>query len=691
MALVEARQDGAVLVLRMDNPPVNALGQPLRRRLAEALARAREDAGVRAVLLAGTKRFFSAGADITEFGKPMFSPSLRDLIALLDEMEKPVVAAIQGTALGGGCELALSCHYRLAWTSPPPGARIGLPEVKLGIVPGAGGTQRLPRLVGAEAALRVIVTGEPVGAEAALAMGLVDGVMEGDDLAPAIAWAEQAGPPRRIRDMEDKLAPTRDGLRGDPALLDRIAAPLLKGSGARAPRACVEAVRLAATLPFDEGIAAERRLFEELVAGDESRAQRHAFFAEREAQKATLPPGTRPRPVERVAVVGAGTMGGGIAMAFASAGIPVAVIEAEQPALDRGLARVADLYATSVKRGSLTAAEAERRRSLLRGSLDYGAASDADLVIEAAFEDMAVKEAVFRKLDAVAKPGAVLATNTSYLDVDQIARATSRPGDVVGMHFFSPANVMRLVEVVRGTQTSPEALATAMEASRRIGKIAVPVGVCFGFVGNRMLARRTEQAERLLLEGATPQQVDQALERFGFRMGPFAMADLAGLDVGWRVRQAFGNKRAPVADALVDAGRFGQKTGQGFYRYEGRERRPDPAVDAIIEDIARQQGIARHALDEAEILDRLLLPMVNEGARIVAEGVARRPGDVDTIWLHGYNWPVWRGGPMFYADLRGLREVAARLAEFADRTGDESLRPAPMLARLAAEGRGFLR
>ncbi|MBV9749306.1 MAG: enoyl-CoA hydratase/isomerase family protein [Acetobacteraceae bacterium] len=611
----------------------------------------------------------------------MRSPNLRELIEFLDGMSKTTVAAIQGTAFGGGCELALGCHYRVAW----PGARLGLPEVKLGLLPGAGGTQRLPRLVGPEAALRVIVTGEPVRAEQALAMGLVDAMMEGDDLAPAIAWAGQARPPRRIRDMDDKLAAVRE----DPHSLDKLAAPLLKGSGAQAPRACVEAVRAAATMPFDEGLARERQLFEGLVVGDESRAQRYAFFAEREAQKADVPPGTKPREVRRAAVIGAGTMGGGIAMAFANAGIPVTVIETEQGALDRGLARVGELYATSVKRGSIDAAEGERRRGRVQGSLDYGAVADADLIVEAAFEDMGVKEEVFGKLDRVAKPGAVLATNTSYLDVDRIARATKRPADVLGMHFFSPANVMRLVEVVHGKETSPEALATAMEVSRRIGKVAVPVGVCFGFVGNRMLARRSEQAEQLLLEGASPQQVDEALERFGFRMGPFAMGDLAGLDVGWRVRQAFG-KRAPVGDALVDAGRFGQKTGKGYYRYEGRERQPDPEVDTIIAGASQKEGIARRSIDEAEILDRLVLPMVNEGARILEEGVARRPGDVDAIWLYGYNWPAWRGGPMFYADLRGLPEIAARLNELADRSGDDSLRPAPLLAKLASERRGFL-
>ena len=681
MALVETERAGAVLVVRMDNPPVNALGHGLREALMGALREAEGDAAVRAVLLAGTPKFFSAGADITEFGKPPRSPNLREVIEFLDGMKKTTVAAVQGTAFGGGCELALGCHYRVAW----PSARLGLPEVKLGLLPGAGGTQRLPRLVGTEAALRIIVTGEPVRAEQALSMGLVDAMMEGDSLAPAVEWAEQARPPRRIRDMDDKLA----SVRSDPAALDKLAAPLLRGSGARAPRACVEAVRAAATLPFDEGLAKERQLFEGLVTGDESRAQRHAFFAEREAQKADVPPGTKPRTISRAAVIGAGTMGGGIAMAFANAGIPVTMIETEQGALDRGLARIADLYATSVKRGSIDAAEGERRRGRIQGSLDYGAVADADLIVEAAFEDMGVKEEVFGKLDRVAKPGAVLATNTSYLDVDRIARATKRPADVLGMHFFSPANVMRLVEVVHGKETSPEALTTAMEVSRRIGKVAVPVGVCFGFVGNRMLARRSEQAEKLLLEGASPQQVDEALERFGFRMGPFAMGDLAGLDVGWRIRQAFG-KRSPVGDALVEAGRFGQKTGKGYYRYEGRDRQPDSDVDAIVAGAAQKEGIARRSIGEAEILDRLVLPMVNEGARILEEGVARRAGDVDTIWLYGYNWPAWRGGPMFYADLRGLPEIAARLNEFADRSGDESLRPAPLLARLAGEARGFL-
>ena len=668
--VVSSERVGAVLVLRMDSPPVNALGHGLRAGLVEALERVGD---AKAVLLTGTVRAFSAGADITEFGAAARAPSLREVIAAIEGMAVPAVAFVRGVALGGGLELAMGCDYRVAAT----GARMGLPEVKLGLLPGAGGTQRLPRLVGLERGLRMIVTGEMVGAEAALGMGLVDAVVA--DEAAAVAWAGAGRERRLVRDL---------ALDGDGAEVDRIAGPLLKGVGAAAARACVEAVRGAVTLPFEEGLAAERRGFEGLVSGVESRAQRHAFFAEREAQKLVLPEGVAPRPVRQAAVIGAGTMGGGIAMAFANAGIPVVVVETAQEALDRGLARVSELYGTSVKRGSISAEEGTRRRERITGSLDYGAVGEADLVVEAAFEEMGVKEAVFAKLDGVAKAGAVLATNTSYLDVDQIARATKRPGDVLGMHFFSPANVMRLVEVVHGRETSPEALATAMEVGKRLGKVAVPVGVCFGFVGNRMLARRTEQAERLLLEGASPSEVDAALTGFGFRMGPFAMADLAGLDIGYRVRRAFG-KRAPVADVLVEAGRLGQKAGRGYYRYEGREGVADPEVDAIIKAAAASEGVERRRFEEGEILDRLLLPMVNEGARILEEGVARRAGDIDVIWMTGYNWPAWRGGPMFWANERGLGEVVERLEAFAARTGDASLTPSPLLVKLAAESGRF--
>ena len=487
-----------------------------------------------------------------------------------------------------------------------------------------------------------------------------------------------------MRDREEHL----EAARADPGLIDRLAAPLLKASGAQAPRACVESVRNAVTLPFDEGAAAERTLFEGLVTGTESRAQRHAFFAEREAQKVRLPPGTQPRMVARAAVIGAGTMGGGIAMCFANAGIPVTVIETEQAALDRGMARIKELYATSAKRGSITGAQAAERGERITGRLGLEGVEGADIVVEAVFEDMDVKKEVFARLDQLAKPGAVLATNTSYLDIDAIASATSRPADVLGMHFFSPANVMRLLEVVRGTRTSPEAIATAADMGKKLGKVGVVVGNCFGFVGNRMLARRTDAAERLLLDGASPSQVDEALVAFGFRMGPFAMADLAGLDIGMRIRRAFG-KKAPVADALCDAGRYGQKTGSGYYVYEGRNATPDPAVDAIIAAESERLGIKRRVISPQEITERLVYPMINEGARILEEGIAARPGDVDAIWLHGYNWPAWRGGPMFHADVVGLPRIRDRLHEFAAATGDESLHPAPLLDRLAAAGKGF--
>ena len=678
---VTVERDGDVAVVTMGNPPVNALGLALRRGIMSALDALRGDASVRAIVLAGTARAFSGGADITEFGHAMQDPNLRQVITAIEDMPVPVVAAMQGVALGGGLELALGCHARAAW----PGAKMGLPEVKLGLLPGAGGTQRLPRVVGVEKALSMIVTGTPIGAADAHAAGLVDALLDGPYPGAAVAYARTVTDRRRVRDREDKLAPAR----ADPGLIDRVAAPLLKASGAQAPRACVESVRAAVQMPFDEGAANERRLFEGLVVGDESRAQRHAFFAEREAQKAPLPPGTVARPIARAAVVGAGTMGGGIAMCFANAGIPVTVIETEQAALDRGLARIAELYATSAKRGSITQAQAEERRHLIRGQLGLEGVADADIVVEAVFEEMGVKQEVFRTLDRVAKPGAVLATNTSYLDIDEIAAATSRPGDVLGMHFFSPANVMRLLETVRGRATSAEVIATAAEVGKRLGKVGVVVGNCFGFVGNRMLARRTDAAERLLLDGASPAEVDAALVAFGFRMGPFAMADLAGLDIGMRIRRAF-NKRAPVADALCDAGRFGQKTGRGYYLYEGRTATPDPAVDAVIAAESAKLGIKRRTIAPEEITERLVYPMINEGARILEEGIAARPGDIDAIWLHGYNWPAWRGGPMFHADLVGLGRIRDRLQDFHAATGDESLRPAPLLARLADAGQGFL-
>ena len=673
MMIVSVQRHGDVAVVHMDNPPVNALGHGLRAGLMDALAGLSGESGLRAIVLAGTARAFSGGADITEFGRPTQEPNLRVVISAVEDMPVPVVAAIQGVALGGGLELALGCHARVAW----PGAKLGLPEVKLGLLPGAGGTQRLPRLVGVEKALSMIVTGAPIGAAEAAAIGVVDALLDGAYPAAAVEWARTLTERRRVRDRDEKLLPARHDL----GLLDRAAAPLLKGSAAAAPRSCVQSVRNAVTMSFDEGAAAERRLFEALVGGDESRAQRHAFFAEREAQKAKLPAGTQPRRIGRAAVIGAGTMGGGIAMCFANAGIPVTVIEAEQTALDRGLARVTELYEGSAKRGSITAEQARDRRSLIEGALDFEAISHADIVVEAVFEEMAVKTEVFAKLDRFAKPSAILATNTSYLDIDEIAAATSRPADVLGMHFFSPANVMRLLEIVRGRATAPDVIATASELGKRLGKVSVVVGNCFGFVGNRMLAKRTEAAERLLLDGASPQAVDQALTEFGFRMGPFAMADLAGLDIGMRIRRAFG-KVAPVADAICAAGRYGQKTGKGYYVYQGRDPTPDPAVDAIIEAEAQKLGIVRRAIAPEEIIERLVYPMINEGARILDEGIAERPGDIDAIWLHGYNWPAWRGGPMFYADLVGLPRIRDRLTA----SGET---PAPLLLRLAEAGQGW--
>ena len=665
--VVNVQRHEDVAVITMDSPPVNALGFALRSGLLTALAGLREEAGLRAIVLAGTARAFSGGADITEFGKPISEPNLRVVIAALEDMPIPVVAAIQGVALGGGLELALGCHARVVWAS----AKLGLPEVKLGILPGAGGTQRLPRIVGVEKALGMIVTGTPIGGTEAASIGLADALLEGAYPDAAVAWARQGVEKRRVRDRDEKLQPARD----DPSLIDRVAAPLLKASGAASPRACVESVRNAVMLPFDEGQAGERALFETLVAGDESRAQRHAFFAEREAQKVKLPEGTKARRIERAAVIGAGTMGGGIAMCFANAGIPVTIIETEQAALDRGLGKIGELYQGSAKRGSITAEQAVQRRALIEGALDVEGVREADIIVEAVFEEMSVKKAVFGKLDRLAKPGAILATNTSYLDIDEIAASTSRPGDVIGMHFFSPANVMRLLEIVRGKETSFETIATASELGKRLSKVSIVVGNCFGFVGNRMLSKRTDAAERLLLDGASPQEVDRALTDFGFKMGPFAMSDLAGLDIGMRIRKAFG-KVAPIADAITAAGRYGQKTGAGYYLYEGRTATPDPAVDAIIEEQAAKLGITRRKIGQEEIIERLVYPMINEGAKILDEGIADRPGDIDAIWLHGYNWPAWKGGPMFYADLVGRERVRDRLMEFAAATGDQSLRPA---------------
>jgi 3-hydroxyacyl-CoA dehydrogenase len=682
-ASVDLRRDGDVAVVTADNPPVNALKHEVRAGLTEALAQACDDDAVRAVVISCAGRTFFAGADITEFGKPPQAPSLHDVIAAIEAMPKPVVAALHGTALGGGFELALACHFRVA----VPGARLGLPEVKLGLLPGAGGTQRLPRLVGPEKALQMIVTGEPIGATEAREDGIIDEIVDGDLTAAAIDFARrvvrEGRPLRLVRDREEKLV--GEGFADAAETLTR------RLRGREAPAACVEAVRNAIVMPFDEGLRRESELFRKLVDGDQSKAQRHIFFAEREAAKVPgTPEGTKLRPIASGAVIGAGTMGGGIAMCFANAGIPVTIVETGRDLLQKGLDRVAANYRTTVSRGGLAADEMERRIGLITGATDLEAVGSADVVIEAVFEEMDLKKRVFSDLDRLAKPNALLATNTSTLDVDEIAQATKRPQDVLGTHFFSPANVMRLLEIVRGAATSPDALATAVTLGRRLGKVPVTVGVCYGFVGNRMLARRSVETERLLLEGALPQEVDAAVTGFGFPMGPCAMMDLAGLDVGWRIRQGRG-EHALIEDALCESGHYGQKTGKGYFRYEAGSRSPlpDPEVEKIILDTSSRLGINRRPIGDEEIVERMIFPMINEGARILDEGIATRPGDIDVIWVYGYGWPVWRGGPMYYADRLGLAHIRDRLAFYADRSRDETLQPAPLLARLATEGRGF--
>ncbi|TGS12332.1 3-hydroxyacyl-CoA dehydrogenase [Mesorhizobium sp. M2E.F.Ca.ET.209.01.1.1] len=678
---VSVANDNGVAVVTIDNPPVNALSFHVRKPLYEALTALRDDPAARAIVIACAGRTFVAGADITEFGKPVEQPELRAIIALLETIAKPTVAAIHGTALGGGLELALGCHFRVAEKS----AKLGLPEVKLGLLPGGGGTVRLPRLVSAAKALAMIVSGTPISAGEAKAAGLVDDVVDSDLLVEAVRFAsemaDRGGPFVPVRDRNDRLAGT------DLAAFDAQAADLAKKvRGLEAPLACAEAVRNAITLPFDEALAAERQLFLKLVSGDQSRAQRHLFFAEREAAKI---PGKdlQKRQIARVGIIGAGTMGGGIAMAFANGGLPVTLLETSEEALRRGLATIEKNYAVSVSRGSLTEEARRKRLELFKGSTDYADLAGCDLIIEAVFEDMAVKKDVFGRLDAVARPGAILATNTSYLDVNEIAASTSRPQDVLGMHFFSPANVMKLLEIVRAEKTAPEVLATVTDLARRIGKVAVVVGVCHGFVGNRMLSARGAENEALLLEGATPAQVDKAFTDFGWPMGPFQMGDLAGLDIGWRNRKARG-QTALIADKLCEQGHFGQKTGSGWYRYESGAREPiaDPEVEALIRAKAAELGIARREIGAEEIIERTLYPLVNEGAKILAEGIAARASDIDVVWVNGYGFPIGKGGPMFWAGLAGAGKIVERLEYWHRRTGRAIFEPAPALRRFAETG-----
>ncbi|KQK27757.1 3-hydroxyacyl-CoA dehydrogenase [Bosea thiooxidans] len=685
MTKVQLERHGRIGLVTIDNPPVNALSAAVRQGLAAAIEQANADKAVAAIVIASTGKAFIAGADISEFGKPPAPPALPDLLDAIERSAKPVVAAIQGVALGGGLEVALACHGRAAL----PAAKLGLPEIKLGLIPGAGGTQRLPRLIGAAKAFPIMLSGEPIAAGQALEYGLLDEVVSSDVVTAAMKLAEGLAAERRrpvTSEATGRLTET------DREAFEALAADALKkADGMPNVPALVEAVRGAFTLAFVEGLAVERKLFLSLIGDPRSQALRHVFFAEREVAKVPgIGPEVKPREILSAAVIGAGTMGGGIAMCFANAGIPVTLIETAQAPLDNGVNRIGAIYDISVSRGSLTPEAKAKRMKLIRPAVGLAAAAGADIVVEAAFEEMGVKQQIFGELDKVAKPGAILASNTSYLDVPTIAAATKRPQDVIGMHFFSPANVMKLLEIVRPKGAADDAIATAVALGRRLGKVPVVVGNGFGFVGNRMLEQRTRAAERLLVAGALPHEVDAALVGFGFKMGPFAMADLAGNDIGWRSRKARGLKAA-VADALCEAGWFGQKTGRGYYLYPqgARAGQRCPEVEALIQRISAEQGVTRRAFSQEEILARLLDPMVNEGARILEEGVAARPGDIDIVWINGYNWPAWRGGPMFWADSVGLDVIAKRLETQAAEIGDKALEPAPLLKRLAAEGKGF--
>ncbi len=689
--VVRLERLGAIALVTVNNPPVNALGVAVRQGLLHALRAAEADAEVRAVALVCAGGTFFAGADIKEFGQPPQAPGLPEVIAAIEACAKPWVAAIHGTALGGGLEVALGCHYRIARAD----ARVGLPEVKLGLLPGAGGTQRLPRLAGVAKALEMIVGGQPIGAAEAREHRIVDELFDGDPRAAALAYAQRL--------LDEGRGPRRTGELSVPGtdsaelIAARHAEVARRTPGLFAPLRCIAAVEAATRLPLAEGLERERQLFLECLNSPQRAALVHAFFAERQAGKiADLPAATRPREIATAAVIGGGTMGVGIALCFANAGVPVKLLEVSDEALQRALQRARDTCAVSVRRGSLSEAEMERRLALIAGVTDYAALAEVDLVVEAVFEDMAVKQQVFERLDAVCKPGAILASNTSSLDLNQIAAFTRRPEDVVGLHFFSPANVMRLLEVVRGARTSHAVLATAMAIGKRLKKVAVVVGVCDGFVGNRMLFQYGREAEFLLEEGATPQQVDGALRNFGMAMGPFAVRDLSGLDIGQAIRK---RQRAllpahlefpTVADRLCAAGMLGQKTGVGYYRYEPGNRTPleNPALAPMLEAASREKGLERQALDEQYIVERCLYALVNEGAKILEEGIAQRASDIDLIYLNGYGFPAWRGGPMFHADSVGLAKVLATVKELHARCGDW-WKPAPLLEKLVAEGRTF--
>ncbi len=677
--------EGDVGVLTLNSPPVNALSAPVRAAINDGIRQAIDNPAVKAIVLICDGKTFIAGADITEFGKAPSGPSLFDAQAMIENAPKPVIAAIHGTALGGGLEVALTCHYRVA----VPSAKCGLPEVNLGLLPGAGGTQRLPRIVGPEKALEMVTAGTHVGAKACKEMGLVDELAEEGKLREgAIAFARKIvaenRPLKKVRDLNEKV----EAARGHPEIFANFRkANARKFRGFLAPEYNIQCIEAAVNLPFDEGIKVEQKLFRELVTGTQSAAQRHVFFAERQVWKLPDVPADTPIiPVNKVGIIGAGTMGGGIAMNFLNAGMPVTIVETKQEALDRGLATIRKNYENTAKKGRMTMEDVEKRMSLLKGTLALEDLADMDLVIEAVFENMDIKKDVFGKLDKIVKQGAILATNTSALNIDEIATAVKRPEAVIGLHFFSPANVMRLLEVVRADKTSKSVIATSMQIAKKIGKIAALVGVCPGFVGNRILAQRQREANKLILEGAMPWDVDRVLYDFGLPMGPFAMSDLAGLDIGWSKEKSKGET---IRDVLCEMDRRGQKTGAGFYDYdENRNAKPSPIVEKIILDFAAKKGINRRQISDQEILERCVYPMINEGAKILEEGKAIRASDIDIVWINGYGFPVYRGGPMFYGDTVGLDEVLAKMKEFQAQMGDD-FKPSALLEKLVAEGKKF--
>ncbi len=695
MAIVDYRVQNHVGVITLNNPPVNALsvGKGLLQGILDAIKEGEHDTAVKAFLLIGGGKNFSGGADITEFGKPPFPgmATLRDVLAYMDTVTKPICAALAGPTMGGGLELALGAHYRCAIT----GAQIGLPEVKLGILPGAAGTQRLPRLIGAKTALDMMVAGDPVSTERAHELGIVDEIVEGDLATAALKFVhkviKEGRPIRRISAMTVALEGDAEAFFAEARA--RIAK---EWRGYPAPLEIAACVEAAVKQPFAKGVAFERERFEVLVATSTSKSLRHAFFAERAAAKVNgLPEDTPVREIRSAAVIGAGTMGGGIAMNFANAGIPVKILEASQERLDKGLGVIRANYAATVAKGRLSQEAMDKRMGLMTGVTGYDDLREADIIIEAVFEEMPVKQEVFRKLDAVARPGAILATNTSTLDIDAIAAVTGRPQDVIGLHFFSPANVMKLLEIVRGAKTAGDVIATSMKLAKTIRKVGALVGVCDGFVGNRMVHAYFREAGYLLEEGALPQQVDRVMEEFGFAMGPFRVGDLAGLDIGWAIRKRQAATRDPaerysrIADLICEKGRFGQKTGAGYYRYEGgRKPVPDPEIEALIVQASKDAGITRREISDQEILERCLYQLVNVGAQILEEGIAQRASDIDIIYLYGYGYPRYRGGPMMSADLIGLPKVLEAVKGYEQRVG-KWWKPAALLEKLAAEGKGF--